>query len=284
MAGWLDLKASAKQRANYILTALGLRQKGFFTPYNYLSTIAPTSPPYPEVFDLIERSKPNYAQFLSVMAKHEVFYLKTASGSIVPNWNSSYLSPLDAACLYSFVAHFKPARIVEIGSGNTTMFMCRAIADHGLTTNVTCIDPQPRIAIDGLPVEYQRRTLSIADVSSMANLKAGDFLFIDSSHILQPDFDVDIILNRILPRLRPGVIVHFHDIFLPFSYPKDWTHRRFNEQNGLIGWLLAGLLEPIFASHYVWREMSTELDAICKSFPLNTKANGGSLWLKVRQR
>ena len=283
MVGFREFKASASQRANFILTALGLRKRGFFTAYNYMSSIAPTSAPYPEVFDLIERSKPSYQQFLSVMAKHESFYQDTASGSILPNWNSSYLSPLDAACLYSFVAHFKPARIVEIGSGNTTVFMSRAIADHGLTTKVTCIDPQPRIAIDSLQVEFQRRTLSIADVNLMSSLQAGDFLFVDSSHILQPDFDVDIILNRILPRLRPGVIVHFHDIFLPFPYPKDWTDRCYNEQNGIISWLLSGLLEPMFASHYVWREMNDELSAICKNFPLNTNANGGSLWLRVQQ-
>jgi predicted O-methyltransferase YrrM len=284
MVGLGDLKSSIFRRVNFVLTALGVRQKGFYTPYNYLPSIAHTSPPYPEVFDLIERSKPNYEQVLSIMAGHERLYLNTKIGSIIPNWNSSFLSPLDAACLYSFVAHFKPAKIIEIGSGNTTVFMSRAISDHGLTTKLTCIDPHPRIAIDALPVDFQRRTLSLADVSQLATLKAGDFLFVDSSHILQPDFDVDIILNRILPRLRPGVIVHFHDIFLPFSYPADWKHRRFNEQNGLISWLLSGLLEPIFASHYVWREMQGALDAICPGFPLNTPANGGSLWLKMKQR
>ena len=282
MFDWSSLRSYVFRRANFLLTALGLRQKGFYTPYNYLSSIPPSSPTYPEVFDLLERFRPSYQKMLAVMADHEAFYLKTKSGRILPNWNSSFLSPLDAACLYSFVAHFKPARIVEIGSGNTTVFISRAIEDHGLATKLTCIDPQPRIAIDLLPVEFQRRTLSIADVSKMAALNAGDFLFVDSSHILQPDFDVDIILNRILPRLRPGVIVHFHDIFLPYPYPQDWKYYRFNEQNGLISWLLTGQLEPIFASHFVWREMGNDLSAICKDFPLHTAANGGSLWLKVR--
>lgn len=282
MFNWLGLRSGAFRRVNFILTALRLRDKGFYTPYNYMSFLPPTSPSYPEVFDLLEKFKPSYLRMLSVMADHEPFYHNTKAGGIRPNWMSSFLSPLDAACLYSFVTHFKPARIVEIGSGNTTAFMARAIEDHGLATKLTCIDPQPRIEIGALPVEFQRRTLSIGDVPQMATLNAGDFLFIDSSHILQPDFDVDIILNRILPRLRPGVIVHFHDIFLPYPYPQDWKHYRFNEQNGLISWLLTGQLEPVFASHFVWREMAKDLTAICKDFPLHTKANGGSLWLKVR--
>ena len=276
-----SIKSGAFRRANFLFTALGVRQKGFYTPYSYLSSLPANSPSYPEVFDLIERFRHRYEHMLGVMDAHEPYYLQTQSGDIVPNWTSSFLSPLDAACIYSFVAHFKPDRIIEIGSGNSTMFMSRAIADHGLNTKLQCIDPQPRIPIDRLPVEIVPRVLSIEDVSTIASLQAGDILFVDSSHILQPDFDVDIIINRILPRLRPGVILHFHDIFLPFPYPTEWQPYRFNEQNSLISWLLTGRLEPMFASHYIWREMKANLQAICKGFPLHTPANGGSLWLRV---
>lgn len=277
-------KSEVFRRANFLLTALGIRKKGFYTPYNYLDSTANTAPPFPEVFDLFDKCRPAFEQFLSVMNTHEAFYTNFHNGQINPNWSSSFLSRLDGACIYSFIAHFKPDQIIEIGSGNSTMFMARAVADHGLQTKMTCIDPQPRISIDALPVQIVRRALAIEDVARVSSLRAGDVLFVDSSHIMQPDFDVDIILNRIFPRLRPGVFVHFHDIFLPYPYPAAWKNYRFNEQNSLISWLLGHRVEPIFASHYVWREMQTDLNAICTKFSLNTASNGGSLWLKIRPR
>lgn len=278
----LNIKSDVFRRANFLLTALGLRKKGFYTPYNYLNMVPATSAPYPEVFDHLDRFRSSYETILAILGSHEAYYLNTHKGAITPNWHSDYLSPLDAAGIYSFVAHYKPSRIIEIGSGNSTFFMARAVADHGLDTRITCIDPQPRVAISSLPVDIQRRALSIADIAQLSRLAAGDFLFVDSSHYLQPNFDVDIIFNRVLPRLKPGVIVHFHDIFLPFGYPSSWHHHRFNEQIGLIGWLLTGKLEPIFASHYIWREMQPQLTGACKSFAINTPANGGSLWVRVK--
>lgn len=281
MAG---IKSEVFWRANFLLTALGVRKKGFYTPYSYLNAMASAAQPFPEVFDLFDKFGSAFKQFLTVMDSHEEFYINTHKGVINPNWSSSFLSRLDGASIYSFVAHFKPDQIIEIGSGNSTVFMTRAIVDHGLNTKMTCIDPQPRIAIDALPVQIVRRALSIDDVARVSSLRAGDILFVDSSHILQPNFDVDIILNRIFPRLRPGVFVHFHDIFLPYPYPSSWKKYHFNEQNGLISWLLTDKVEPVFASHYVWREMPIDLNAICKKFPLNTAANGGSLWLKIKAR
>jgi Methyltransferase domain len=278
------IKSNVFRRANFVLTALGVRKKGFYTPYDYLDAITSGAPPFEEVFDLLADYKPAFEDFLSVMNSHEQCYINSRSGAISPNWSSSFLSRFDAACIYSAVAHFKPDRIVEIGSGNSTVFMSRAIIDHGLATKMRCIDPHPRIDIDELPVQIDRRVLSFEDVAQISTLSAGDILFVDSSHILQPDFDVDIIMNRIMPRLAPGVLVHFHDIFLPFPYPDAWKDYRFNEQNGLISWLLSGAVEPVFAGHFVWREMQAELNAVCKNFPLSTAANGGSLWLRMKPR
>jgi hypothetical protein len=130
-------------------------------------------------------------------------------------------------------------------------------------------------------VRFDARALDHDHIESIKTLEANDILFVDSSHILQPEFDVDIILNRILPELRRGVIVHFHDIFLPFPYPPSWTPYRFNEQNALIPWLLSQRLDPVFASHYIWRNMNPQLRAISRRFPLDTADNGGSLWTRV---
>jgi hypothetical protein len=109
-----SIKSVPFQRANFLLTALGLRQKGFYTPYSYLGAVTQAGPPFPEVFDLLDKFKSAFQRFLTVMNAHERFYLNSGNGDIIPNWSSSFLSRLDAACIYSFVAHYKPEKIIEI--------------------------------------------------------------------------------------------------------------------------------------------------------------------------
>jgi predicted O-methyltransferase YrrM len=187
---------------------------------------------------------------------------------------------LDAAAIYTGIPAFKPKRVVEVGSGNSTVFMARAVADHRLPTEITCIDPQPRIDISALNVKFERRTLSLDDVELFAGFDPGDILFIDSSHIMQQDFDVDILFNRIFPVLKPGVIVHVHDIFLPYGYPKSWRPYRFNEQNALVGWLVSGFFDVVFPCQYVFRDMGSELQQRMTKFPEIASRNGGSMWMR----
>ena len=273
-------KAELFRRGNFILTALGLRNKGFFTPYDYLSSVDWNASVYPEVHSLFQASRDRFAEFLNVMNGNEAHFLALDQGFPRPQWNSTFICPLDGAAIYTGITRFRPRRIVEIGSGNSTHFMLRAIRDHGLPTQVVCIDPVPRIAIDDLPLRFEERIASIDDAEMIATLEPDDILFIDSSHILQQGFDLDIILNRFLPRLKPGVVVHFHDIFLPFAYPADWTSYRFNEQNVLVGWLLSGYLGIEFSSQFVVREMQAALRGVCPGMPLATQGNGGTLWVR----
>jgi predicted O-methyltransferase YrrM len=269
-----------RRRTNQILSAVNLREKGFYTPYDYLGHVQLNDAPYPEVEALFRGRVDRFRDFLAALDGLEAAFKSTATGHPQPNWTSRFISPLDGATIYGMVVQLRPARIIEIGSGNSTHFMARAVIDHELATDILCIDPAPRVAIKGLPVRLLRRVLSLDALPLVEALEPGDILFVDSSHILQPDFDVDIILNRLLPRLASGVVVHFHDIFLPYPYPREWYVYRFNEQNALIPWLLSGVLDPLFASHYVWRAMPDHLDTICCGFPLRTPANGGSLWLR----
>ncbi len=269
-----------RRRASFVLTSLGALEKGFYTPYNYLVSADWAVPAYPDVTAVVAQERAQMARFLTAINGCEQPFLDIQNDPSGPDWNSRFLSPLDAAALYTWVVEHKPKRIIEVGSGNTTHFMTRAIADHALETEISCIDPCPRVEIADLDVNFTRRALSLEDLPALTSLGADDILFIDSSHILQQGFDVDIILNRALPALQPGVVVHFHDIFLPYGYPAAWKAFRFNEQMALIPWLLSGILKVGFASHYVWRDMKTELQAICPQCPLDTPANGGSLWLR----
>ena len=270
----------AKRRINFLLTALGLRQKGFFTPYDYLAFADMEIEAYPAITaDFLSR-KAAFRDFLEAIDANQPFFLAMQGDSNAPSWASPFLSRLDAAAIYTGITRFRPQRVIEVGSGNSTHFLCRAIADHGLTTKVICIDPAPRTSISDLPVTVLQRVVTATDVEMMAVLAPGDILFIDSSHLLQQGFDVDILFNRVFPALAPGVIIHVHDIFLPYGYPPSWQSYRFNEQMALIGLMYSGFFETVFASHYVWRDMRRDLQAICPDFPLDTPDNGCTLWLR----
>ena len=130
-----------------------------------------------------------------------------------PRWDQDWFPRLDAAAAYAMVRSLRPRRIVEVGSGHSTRFLCRAVADGQLDTRIIAIDPRPRANIQGLKVEWMK--LPVQQVDPFPALEDNDILFIDSSHQVRPGNDLDFLLNRVIPRLPRGVRVHFHDIFLP---------------------------------------------------------------------
>ena len=270
-----DLRGSK----NALLTALGLSSKGFFTKYNYLASVGVDAPVYSEMMALMIEKQQLFSNFINAMSVNQKYFNNFAQGEPKPEWASKWISPLDGATIYTGVTEFKPRQIIEVGSGNSTHFMVRAIVDHKMDTKVTCIDPSPRIDITGLPIDLKQRVLSLDDLPLVKNLNRNDILFIDSSHILQQGFDLDIILNRFLPALKPGVILHFHDIFLPYPYPTEWGSFHFNEQNALIGWLLSGYLDVIFSSYYAYSDMTNNLRVSALESSIK-EAGGGSIWLR----
>ena len=270
-----DLRGSK----NALLTALGLSSKGFFTKYNYLASVGEDTPVYSEMMALMIGKQQLFSNFINAMSVNQKYFNNFAQGEPKPEWASKWISPLDGATIYTGVTEFKPRQIIEVGSGNSTHFMVRAIVDHKMDTKVTCIDPSPRIDITGLPIDLKQRVLSLDDLPLVKNLNRNDILFIDSSHILQQGFDLDIILNRFLPALKPGVILHFHDIFLPYPYPTEWGSFHFNEQNALIGWLLSGYLDVIFSSFYAYSDMTNNLRVSALESSIK-EAGGGSIWLR----
>lgn len=198
------------------------------------------------------------------------------------------MGPVDAVVDYSVLRAIGPNKVIEIGSGRSTQVLVRAIADLPMPENrldtegreIICIDPQPRLSIDGLPVGFLRRTLNEGDVELAKSLEADDVLFIDSSHILQPGTDVDIEFNLIFPELKPGVVVHIHDIFLPFSYPERWEPRGWNEACGLAPWIAAGAFEVLFPTHYMLVERAEEMRAALPDFAPCEPYAGGSFWIR----
>jgi hypothetical protein len=142
--------------------------------------------------------------------------------------NDNY-GPVDAELLYAMVRRGKPQRIIELGSGFTSLMINDAVrrnAEEGASCEYVAYDPYPRAFIlgDSPPAGIELRPLSATDVpmAEFASLGAGDILFVDTTHTVKLGSDVNHIILDVLPLLSAGVVVHFHDIFLPFEYPRAW--------------------------------------------------------------
>jgi len=265
------------------LDALLRGRGGFFIPYRHAHSVPPAGARgvYGAVETAFQAARPAFAAHLA-----EIDRLGPALAAIgtdppaAPRWGQDWFPRLDAAAAYAMVRRHRPRRILEVGSGHSTRFLARAVADGGLETEITAIDPAPRADIAGLRVRTVAALVQDAPADLFAALAPGDFLMIDSSHVLMPGSDVDLLVNRVLPTLPPGVVVHFHDVFLPDDYPADWAWRAYNEQLALPA-LLSGGYAPLFASHYVATRMAGELGASAAArLPLPEGARESSLWLR----
>jgi hypothetical protein len=147
----------------------------------------------------------------------------------LPAWVGVPYCAFDALALYTMIRSHKPKRYLEIGSGITTCFAKLAIQDGALATKVTSIDPEPRAKIDSLCDGIIRDGLETCDLSVFDSLEADDVLFFDGSHRTFMNSDVTVFFIDILPRIKPGVIVHVHDIALPWDYDSYFKHWYWNE-------------------------------------------------------
>lgn len=165
--------------------------------------------------------------------------------------NKNFLSG-DAEFLYNMVRTKKPRRIVEIGSGHSTLMAIRAVQknteeDPSYRCEHICIEPYEMPWLEKTPVKVVREKVETVDRKVFAQLQENDLLFIDSSHMIRPQGDVLCEFLEILPELNPGVIVHIHDIFSPADYPRDWVQKEvrfWNEQY---------LLEAFLTSNPYWK-------------------------------
>ena len=232
--------------------------------------------------DLLARHAPAFIDFIKSLDTHAAEF--AAIGQTpppAPRWLQDWFPRLDGAAAYAMIHRRRPARIVEVGSGHSTRFMARAIKDGGLATKLTAIDPAPRASLAGLPVEWLSASVPAAGLAPFLSLEAGDVLFIDASHVLKPGSDVDFLLGDVVPRLPVGVLLHFHDIFLPDDYPAAWHWRGYNEQAGVAALLSGGQWRALFASHYAVTRLADHLKTgIVATLTLPAGAHESSLWLE----
>lgn len=277
----LSLRGRWRRLALGLPTVLGLAPRGWFIPHRYAPLLPPpgAQPPYPAIERLFEQHAATFAAMLDAVDAHAGDDAAGGIEGLKSLLGQSWFPSLDAAVAYALVRERKPQRIVEVGSGHSTRILARAECGVG---EIVAIDPMPRTDIVGLPgVRFVPSTLQAAPAEIFDGLKAGDVLFIDSSHILMPGSDVDILLNRVLPRLPAGVLVHIHDIFLPFDYPAIWGWRNYNEQQGVAPLLATGAYRPLFSSVWAMRRMAERLAAsVVARLPQPADAMPTSLWLE----
>jgi hypothetical protein len=202
-------------------------------------------------------------------------------------WDNQWFPTLDAIALYCMLALQRPSKYIEIGSGNSTRFARHSITNNHLQTFITCIDPEPRIDVNEVADEVIRAPLQEIGVDSFKKLSAGDVLFVDSSHQAFMNSDVTILFLEILPVLETGVIVHFHDIHLPYDYPPDWTSLYYNEQYMLAAYMFGGnSFQLLLPNAFVTRdaELHKILDPLWNAPTIaGLPTHGASIWGTIRK-
>lgn len=197
----------------------------------------------------------------------------------------------DAEFLYSIIRLMRPRRIVEVGSGYSTLMAIEALrrnSEEGAPScEHVCIEPYERPWLESKNVTVLRRRLEDVAQERFRELQANDILFIDSSHVIRPQGDVLKEILEILPILSPGVLVHFHDVFTPRDYPDEWLEEKvllWNEQYLLEAFLSCNReFEIIGALDFLTRH---HFDVIAAKFPIlaakGPAAAPGAFWLRRR--
>ena len=204
-------------------------------------------------------------------------------------YNNGLYEAGDSEYLYCFIRQMKPKRIIEIGSGNSTLMVRNAIRKNILdfenySCEHICIEPYEMPWLKDIGVELIRKKVENIDLDFFQKLEENDILFIDSSHIIRPQGDVLYEFLEILPSLKKGVYIHIHDIFTPRDYPNHWLmdeHLLWNEQYLLEAFLSNNSDFKIIGSLNYLRNNFT--DIFMRKFPisaLNDKIKPGAFWLK----
>jgi len=265
-------------------TLVGARAQGFFIPYRYAADLSrlERSQTYPALSDLFAAAWPRFEETLLLLERYGADLTNIGQEPPPgPRFEQDWFPRLDAAAAYAFIRSRRPKRLVEVGSGHSTRFFLRAAMDEGVGIELTAIDPAPRADCAKLPIRLIRSTIQNAGLAPFAELARGDIVSIDSSHILMPGTDVDVMLNHIMPTLPSGVLVHIHDIFLPHGYPTSWAWRGYNEQLGVAALVRGGAWQVLWSSQYVSAHCRDRLNgSIVQRLPLWPGAFEASLWLE----
>jgi hypothetical protein len=250
-------------------------------------------PPHSGLYAIIDREREVYESFLQKALKyipeiHKIKKLADEKETLLPAWNNEYLPGLDIVMLYVMLSEFKPKLYVEVGSGNSTKVAWKAKQDQNLQTRIISIDPFPRAEIDEISDKIIRQPFELVDLEIMAELKENDVLFIDNSHRILPNSDSTVFFLEVLPLLKKGVIVHIHDIYLPYDYPQVMCDRFYSEQYGMAICLLSNprKYKPILPNYFISEDsqLSKTIAPVWEHPNLEgVEKHGGSFWFVINE-
>jgi hypothetical protein len=202
-------------------------------------------------------------------------------------WRNSQFSHSDAMSCYAMIRHLRPRRVLEVGSGFSTLAASAALARNG-SGEIVCIEPYPRPFLVGIPGvrELIRKPVQEMPAEFFNDmLDDGDILFIDSTHTVKTGSDCLHLYLRVLPALRKRVVVHVHDVFLPDAMPQAWALEKqiyWTEQYLLLAYLLDNPRTTVwFGSHYHLRQHPEKLADFMRG---RAGTGGGSFWFELAPR
>jgi hypothetical protein len=256
--------------------------------------------PHPQLSQIIGSRRDAYSDLLKSFALLSEPLQRIQSESdpkrpTAPHWSNGYFEALDAVALYALLAQRRPRRYLEVGSGNSTKFARQSIHDSNLGTEIISIDPHPRAEIDSICDRLVRKPLEDVNMELFEELNPGDFMFFDGSHRAFMNSDCTVFLLDVLSRLRPGVVVHIHDIFLPNDYPAEWAELHYSEQYLLASYLLGGggCMEILLANAFISSDpqlllivgelLKTPAMKRVTSYLGKTKYLGTSFWSEIKE-
>lgn len=203
------------------------------------------------------------------------------------NIKNNFFEGGDVDIYYQIIRYFKPKKIIEIGSGYSSLIALEAIKNNknkeNFVTNIICIEPFENKWLEKTGVKVIREKVENVKEDLLTSLKKNDILFVDSSHVIKPQGDLLKIFLEILPKLEKGVLVHIHDIFTPRDYPSKWLkeeNRFYNEQylfEAIMGH--SSRYKIICSLNYLKNDYYNDLKKICPYLDKNSEP--ASMYLQI---
>jgi hypothetical protein len=224
-----------------------------------------TAPPFQDLFGLLRHDPAINTQRLG-------------RSSLTNGW---YNTP-DAEIYAAMIVERRPRRIVEVGAGFSTLIARATIRHAGLETKITVVDPAPRTDVRASADECVRQPVERSAIGER-DWSEGDVLFIDSSHICRTRGDIPYLFCQLIPRLPPGVLVHVHDIYLPFDYPNNRDSLCYTEQYVLHALLAhSPRYRTVLTSHWLSRQHARPMqDTFGPETASDVRLYGGCYWFEV---
>ena len=195
--------------------------------------------------------------------------------------NGMYHTP-DAEIYASMILQHRPRQVIELGAGFSTLIARKTLQTDGQSGRLIVIDPQPRTDIKDSADVVIKQFVEDVDIESLG-ITNDTILFIDSSHICRAGGDIPLLFCKVIPSLPPNVLVHVHDIFLPFDYPFSYQKVLWNEQYVLHALLAhAPRFKVIFATHFMTRTYPKEMqDVFGPAVGVDKDTFGASFWFRT---